>query len=420
MKLSTKMQLNFMFVAIFPILVNLANFYNMSEVGEKNRQIKNTISKEISREKMTEAISAEVVGIEQVRYWASWITWGGIAFGLLQAFLIAFILSKKITAPIIKVISGMTMASSQASASSNHLVAGSKSLAEGASNQAASLEEISSSMEQMSSMTKQNAKNATNANDMSDDVSKFILEANKDMERMSEAITRIQSSTNETVHIIKTIDEIAFQTNLLALNAAVEAARAGEAGKGFAVVAEEVRNLAQRSAGAAKNTTTLIEEARNNAASSVAVVKEVAHRLEIIKETEANASTLIAEIAAASKEQAHGIEQVNRGVFMLEKVTQTNAGTAQESASVSAEISREANKMTAMVENLRNIIGESSMVDPSSTYDTNTSAFVPAASNIAPAFEPIKSKTASNATPRLGKIEPNKVIPLDDSDFEDF
>ena len=116
-------------------------------------------------------------------------------------------------------------------------------------------------------MVKQNADNARQSNSMATEVATAATQSQAAIGRLSEAMARIQESSNQTAKIINTIDEIAFQTNLLALNAAVEAARAGEAGKGFAVVAEEVRNLAQRSADSARNTSALIEEAQKNAAS---------------------------------------------------------------------------------------------------------------------------------------------------------
>jgi methyl-accepting chemotaxis protein len=169
------------------------------------------------------------------------------------------------------------------------------------------------------------------------------------MARMGDAINKIKGSSDQTAKIIKTIDEIAFQTNLLALNAAVEAARAGDAGKGFAVVAEEVRNLAQRSAEAAKNTAALIEGAQKNADNGVAVSGEVGRFLGQIAEKVQKLSGLVGEVSAASEEQTKGISQISIAVTEMDKVTQGNAASAEESASASEELFAQAKELGDMV-----------------------------------------------------------------------
>jgi methyl-accepting chemotaxis protein len=138
--------------------------------------------------------------------------------------------------------------------------------------------------------------------------------------------------------IIKTIDEIAFQTNILALNAAVEAARAGEAGMEFAVVADEVRNLAQHSAQAAKETAAKIEGAIGNTSQGVEISCKVAQALYDIVAKARQVDELAAEVANASGEQSRGITQINTAVGQVDKVTQSNAASAEESAAAAEEL----------------------------------------------------------------------------------
>ena len=169
------------------------------------------------------------------------------------------------------------------------------------------------------------------------------------MRALSDAISRIKTSSDNTAKIVKTIDEIAFQTNLLALNAAVEAARAGDAGKGFAVVAEEVRNLAMRSAEAAKNTADLIEESVKNAEAGVAINQEVLKNLEEIDAEASQVTGVMAEIAEASGQQREAITQVNQAVDQVNQVTQEAAAASEEAAASSEELLAQAEEMQKMV-----------------------------------------------------------------------
>ncbi len=65
------------------------------------------------------------------------------------------------------------------------------------------------------------------------------------------------------------------------------------------------------------------------------------------------------EIAAASQEQAQGIDQVNTAVAQMDKVTQQNAANAEESASASEELSAQAESMKQAVEELVSLVGGS-------------------------------------------------------------
>jgi methyl-accepting chemotaxis protein len=140
----------------------------------------------------------------------------------------------------------------------------------------------------------------------------------------------ITESNREIADITTLIDGIAFQTNLLALNAAVEAARAGEQGRGFAVVASEVRNLAQRAAEAAKNIKAVIANSVGKVEDGARLVGSAGQSMGEIVAQVKRVSAIIGEIAAASKEQSGGIEQVNQAITQIDQITQQNAALVEE------------------------------------------------------------------------------------------
>jgi methyl-accepting chemotaxis protein len=209
-------------------------------------------------------------------------------------------------------------------------------LSDSSSQQAASIEETSASLDEMASMTRRNADNTSEANNLMATVREAIEKSNKAMTELTRSMTDIARASEETQKIIKNIDEVAFQTNLLALNAAVEAARAGEAGAGFAVVADEVRNLALRATDSAKNTANLIQDIVNKVRGGEKLVSLTNDAFGSVITSSRKVQELMEEIAAASKEQSDGIHQINGAVAEMNRVTQQNAANAEELASVMA------------------------------------------------------------------------------------
>ncbi len=344
----------------------------------------------------------------------------GLGVALFVGVLLAFLITRSIIGPVNRVISGLTSGAEQVTSASGQVASASQQMAQGASEQASSLEETSASLEEMGSMTKQNADNANQANGVAQEASRMAEQGVESMKKMQEAIDRIKNSASETAKIIKTIDEIAFQTNLLALNAAVEAARAGEAGKGFAVVAEEVRNLARRSAEAAKTTADLIEGSQKNADAGVQVTAEVAKNLAGIKENAGKVATLIAEIAAASKEQSQGIDQVSTAVTEMDKVVQQNAANAEESASAAEELSSQAEEVNGMVADLNAIVTGSTAVVTTERRQIKGPSRTSSSSAAYGTHKALGAHKAPAKTQAQAKARPEAVIPLDDKDLKDF
>ncbi len=341
--------------------------------------------------------------IRMIRAGRIGLCWAGAMFGL--ALVVAGWIVRQIVRTLAQVIRRLTASSEQMVGALGEVSSSNQQLAEGASEQASSLEESSAALEEMASMTRQNADNAGKADVLMGATKKVVGEGAKAVGQVSGAIELIKNSARETAKIIKTIDEIAFQTNLLALNAAVEAARAGEAGKGFGVVAEEVRNLARRAAEAARTTSELIETSQKNADTSVAMVENLTKTFVGIEESSGKVATLVSEIAAASKEQAQGIEQVNTGVAEMDKVVQRNAANAEESAAASEELSGQAQELDTMVAELMVMVGGQRRAQD------RPAANKPAA-KAAP--KPLASKEPSNVA------HPEEVIPLDDDELSKF
>ncbi|MCC2639486.1 MAG: chemotaxis protein [Moraxellaceae bacterium] len=223
---------------------------------------------------------------------------------------------------------GLSSAAQQVSATS-------QSLSQGTSEQAASVEETSASLEEMSASI---TRNAENSREMEKMAVKGALDADESGRSVQETVNAMKLIAQKT----SIVEEIAYQTNLLALNAAIEAARVGEHGRGFAVVAAEVRQLAGRSQTAAKEISELAE-------SSVRVAERSGAQLTELVPSIRKTAELVQEVAAASGEQAAGVNQVNRAMAAMDQITQRNASASEELASTAEEMSSQAEGLAELV-----------------------------------------------------------------------
>ena len=315
--------------------------------------------------------------------------------------------------------------------------AGNANLSQRTEQQSSSLEETASSMEEMTGTVRQNADNAGQANQLAVAARDQAERGGTVVNQAVKAMGDINEASKKIADIIGVIDDIAFQTNLLALNAAVEAARAGEQGRGFAVVASEVRNLAGRSATAAKEIKELIQDSVRKVEDGSVLVTQSGQTLERIVASVKKVSDIVAEIAAASREQSSGIEQVNRAVIQMDEITQQNAALVEEATAASQAMAEQVRSLNQMLNRYRSAaFGDVAVTRPSAAVQTPPPA-TPARTERRGAKRPWTGKpksntasaqvTAAQPAPRAGNAAGNPTSsavaaddPDSDSEWQEF
>ena len=244
-------------------------------------------------------------------------------------------------------------AADMVSSGAANLADASQALAEGATDQAASVEEMQATVDEIAAGLLRTAEEVNGAYLKACQCVSEAEHSRSEMAVMTEAMKRINETSQKIVNIIAEIEDIASQTNLLSLNAAIEAARAGEAGKGFAVVAEQIRTLADQSAKSAVNTRQLIEESisevevGNQAAIKTAeVLQNVVVSIQEISETSKK-------LSETSAQQAETMQQAEQGINRISEIVQCNSATAEEASATSEELSAQAISMDELVGKFR-------------------------------------------------------------------
>ncbi|MBV5309977.1 methyl-accepting chemotaxis protein [Chromatium okenii] len=229
------------------------------------------------------------------------------------------------------------------------ITAGNVNLSARSKVQAGALEETATTMAQLNTTVQQNARDASQANELADAAHTLIQHSGETVQALVTTMGAIQISSHKIADIIGVIDMIAFQTNILALNAAVEAARAGEQGRGFAVVAAEVRTLAQRSAQSAKEIKMLIADSMYTVESGAKLAQTAGSATAEVINSFRQVATLITKIAGANREQSNGIAQVTQAVTQIDEMTQQNAALVEAATTAIDSLEEQAHQLAQAV-----------------------------------------------------------------------
>ncbi|RZO41117.1 MAG: HAMP domain-containing protein, partial [Proteobacteria bacterium] len=277
--------------------------------------------------------------------------------------------------------------------SSQEMALGNQDLSSRTHQQSSSLEETATAMEEINSIVQNNAEDAKNANEITQKAQLSVVESRtelldtvtKSIDTNQEMLQNLQSTNTSVVTAMEEImesskkiegittlmNDIAFQTNLLALNASVEAARAGEHGKGFAVVASEVRKLAHRSAKASTEIGVLVQTSLEHITSGRNLVKDGEQGMDDMRtkietmlnnlksESDSNlngiltsvkeVSEVMENIKVASQEQAEGVDQINRAIADMDRITQENSALVEQNTTASQHMAEEAKNLEELL-----------------------------------------------------------------------
>ena len=184
------------------------------------------------------------------------------------------------------------------------------------------------------------------------------------MESIAESIVRLSEQGQAIAEIIATVNDLAEQSNLLAVNAAIEAARAGDQGRGFAVVAQEVKSLAEQSKQATAQVRTILGDIQKATSAAVMATEqgskavkagvrqstEAGESIRVLADSIEEAAQSATQIAASSRQQLVGMDQVALAMENIKQAATQNVATTKQTEASAQNLHNLGQKLKQLVE----------------------------------------------------------------------
>jgi len=233
------------------------------------------------------------------------------------------------------------------------------------------MNDMKSSTQDMATIAASTAENSQKAQQQSQQSQTIITQSMQSVEQLStmmhqtsDAVSQLETDSQNIGGVLDVIRGIAEQTNLLALNAAIEAARAGEQGRGFAVVADEVRTLASRTQQSTEEINTMIVQLQSGAKSAVEAIKQGDASIETSNSKADETNSMIIEMGAiindiqaqnlelsnAADQQASVSNEINQNIDIIKNVSSSANESSQQVLSMAEQINSAVNAINKQLQ----------------------------------------------------------------------